>query len=204
MAEVIYCKMNGRILTLCSTPDVYPKHTYQKNQTVMITGLRPHQLYWEDEEAYKPLKLRIDKELKLLYDKGYRKFLVCGRPGIELLAAEVMCDMKIRRELYDVTVSMYVPYDGFEFYFTAEGIFSQVYLWKLQNFLDEVWVSRRHIDPSDNVTKRQKAVDVCLDKAIRDSSKVVVYSVKNKEDSYIKHIINQARVLGSTVERYNL
>lgn len=201
MADVIYCSVNGRVVTLCDTPDVQPEHMYQKDQTVMITGLRQHQLYWEDAEAYTPLKSSMEQDFKKLYDSGFRKFLVCGKPGIEMLAAEVVCDMKSH---YDMVASMHVPYNGFEYYLKAEEIFGQAYYWKLQNRLDEVHVITRQVDPGSTGVQRMKAVTRCLTKAIDHSSRLVVYSSKGKDDSYIKNAVTQAKESGIPIERHNL
>lgn len=193
--------MNGHIRTLCSTEDRRPKFEYMKHETLTITGLRPHQLFWNNEEAYPPIEDVIARDARELYYKGYRKFVVCCRPGIEQLAVHAIRDMKIRRELSDIVVSMYVPYNGFEYQLPAEGIFGQVYYWGLLDIADEIEVAKRVITPVDTETQKHIAVNHCIEHAMHDSSLLLVYSEKRKEDPYINNMISTAKPNGVNVER---
>ena len=121
-----------------------------------ITGHHPRRFKWkysETNNGFKRLRRRMQEQLILLYEQGYREFWIDGNPGVGMWAGELLLQLREQPEYREIRLMTALTFDGF----------------------DGNWDARSKRRLSDLVRNSAEAITVCRQKG----NPVVCYKRRN-------------------------
>lgn len=132
-------------------------------QVCAITGHRPSRFPFKNDESdiiCQMLKIKIENNLRDLYQKGIRTFWIGGALGVDMWSSEILIELKKEEAYSDIKIMIAIPFEGYS------KMWKKQYSERLNNILDnadKVVVIGTKKEPKQELYKKRN--EYIVDKA---------------------------------------